>query len=100
MNTENKPNCLGLTAEKHSAIPPLEPGGTYDTEYQHPGAMEILDSDNDGNEFPAAPGWYFKQFVPHGGDWISINGWFGPYGSIAEMPEIVRANLTADKATK
>lgn len=59
--------------------------------------MEILDSDDDGNEFPAKAGWYFKQFVPapfSKGDWMGVDGWFGPYPSTDAMPDHVRANFT------
>jgi len=75
-------------------VPVHEPGGTYDTALQEDGSMDILDSDDNGNEFPAKPGWYFKQFVRRGQDWMSVNGWFGPYVSIDAMPDHVRSNLT------
>lgn len=92
----------GLTAQNS----PIEPkngkdshqrGGTYDTCYQPAGEMDVLVTDEDGNEAPAPEGWYFQQFVPapwSAQDYMGVDGWFGPYSSIVDMPEYVRDNLT------
>lgn len=90
----------GLTAENGRPETGHVLGGTYDVQYQEHGSMEILDSDDDGNEFPAKPGWYYKQFVPArwaAQEWISVGGWFGPYESVSAMPLHVRANLTSNR---
>lgn len=85
--------CSGLTGEAPTDKGHV-PGGTYDIHRQHEGAMDILDSDDNGNEFPARPGLYFKQFRPRGCEWEGVDGWFGPYPSVEAMPGYVRANLT------
>lgn len=97
-HTENKDTKMssGLTSERHT-IDKHQDGGQYDIQLQEEGSMEILDSDEEGNEFPAKPGLYFKQFVKHGDDWRGVDGWYGPYASKEDMPKHVVANLTADQ---
>lgn len=90
----------GLTAETGKPETPHEPGGVYDVEYQDKGAENILASDDDGNEFPAPEGWYYKQFVPApwaAQEWMSVDGWFGPFASVDDMPDYVKENLTTNK---
>ena len=56
---------------------------------------EVLDSDAEGNEFPAPEGWYFQQWdqVKDQG----VDGYFGPYDSPESMPDYVRDNFVKDK---
>ena len=93
----------GLTSEKNRLPSPHLPGGTYDVQYQEEGSMDILDSDDEGNEFPAAAGWYYKQFIhaPRTAqEWVSIDGWFGPFVSVDDMPPTVRDNLTRNTSNQ
>lgn len=81
---------FGLTYERGKEPSPLDPSSRYDVVRQREGSMDILDMDENGNEFPAKEGYYYKQFQFEDGSWYGVDGWYGPFISFSEMPKIVQ----------
>lgn len=77
-----KPGEPGFT------IPPFIEGNTYYISHSSEG---ILGEDENGEEVEADAGWYFQQWDPKKDQ--GVDGYFGPYESPADMPDIVKENL-------
>mgnify|MGYP000269903641 CR=1 FL=1 len=92
--SKHGPSVIHAPGQPGFKVPQHFEGAVYYTAVQAGGGGDILAHDKDGNEFPAADGYYFQQWDKKKDQ--GIDGYFGPYESYEAMPDHVRANFADD----
>ncbi len=97
---KHKPDITPKPGDPNFAPPAHFAGAVYywGVQVGHPVPLggEILGEDEDGNEVPAANGYYWQQWDPRKDQ--GIDGYFGPYERLEDMPDYVQANWAAGAA--
>ena len=89
----NKPSILPKPGDPNFTPRAHLAGAVYYWAVQVAEGSDLEGEDEDGNTVPAAPGYYWQQWDPKKDQ--GIDGYYGPYERLEDMPDYVQANWAA-----